>query len=462
MLKDNGGSDEALDEPKERRGIQASSVIFLIVASLSMIADGFDISAMGFVAPELVKQWHVSAGDLVPAFSAGVIGLLVGAPSLGYCGDRFGRKTAVVAVLLMFGGFTFMTSFATNLTEFVALRFLTGIGLGGLIPNITALAAEIAPKRLRGTFIIIVTFGVPIGLGLPGWVAAALVPTYGWPILLIIGGAIPIVIAIAAWIFVHESESFTQQRNARNGALSLDLHNAEAVPAAIKNRSVMPGRASPRGLFTNGLAFITPVIWVALAANQFTNFFTLSWLPTLLQSSGLSTSEAGMTASMYSVGGLIGGFVLTFIIDRLGVVPLIVLFLLGAPLVASIGAPHISPMVLAAILAGAGFCVTGNNFGFNAIIAMVYPTNVRSMGVGWAQAFGRLGSLAAQVVGGILLGQHLSVREVYFAPAAVLIVGAASASLLLLMCFRRFGGFRLEEPVIANTRASVPATPLTT
>ena len=458
MLEDGAVSYESPDRRKERSRIQIPSIIFLIVASLSMIADGFDISAMGFVAPELVKQWHVSAGDLVPAFSAGVIGLLVGAPILGYCGDRFGRKTAVVAVLLMFGGFTFMTSFATNLTEFVVLRFLTGIGLGGLIPNITALAAEIAPKRLRGTFIIIVTFGVPIGLGLPGWVAAAFVPTYGWPILLVVGGVIPIIIAIAAWALVHESESFTQQRIARNAALSLDLHNAGAAPAAITNRSVMTDRVSRRGLFTNGLAFITPVIWVALAANQFTNFFTLSWLPTLLQSSGLSTSEAGMTASMYSVGGLIGGFVLTFIIDRLGVLPLVVLFLLGAPLVASVGAPHISPMVLAAILAGAGFCVTGNNFGFNAIIAMVYPTNVRSMGVGWAQAFGRLGSLAAQVAGGILLGQHLSVREVYFAPAAVLIVGAASAGLLLLMCFRRFGGFRLDEPVVASAGVPVQST----
>ena len=420
-----------------------ASFVFLAIASLSLIADGFDISAMGFVAPELIKHWHVAAADLVPVFSAGIFGLLVGAPVLGYAGDRFGRKKVIVGGLTSFGLFTLMTIFASNLTEFVALRFLTGLGLGGLIPNITALAAEVAPKRLRGTFIIIVTFGVPIGLALPGWVTAAFVPAYGWPVLMVVGGVLPLVIAGCGWILLKESAAFERQRGLRVGHAPSPEPLLHAQPA----QAAAPARVSLRHLFTNGLAFVTPVVWVALAANQFTNFFTLSWLPTLLQTSGLSTSEAGLTASMYSVGGLAGGVVLTFIVDRFGALPLVVLFLLGAPMVALIGTPHLSPLVLAATIAGAGFCVSGNNFGFNAVIAMVYPAGVRSTGIGWAQAFGRLGSLAAQSAGGLLLARHLSMQTTYFAPASALLIGAAAAGLLLLICVRRYGSYRLDEPL---------------
>ncbi|MDB5608076.1 MAG: transporter [Bradyrhizobium sp.] len=438
-----------VDGQKVRRG----SIFFLIVATLAMVSDGFDISAMGLVAPELVKQWHVAPSDLVTTFSAGIVGMLLGAPLLGVIGDRFGRKTAILLALFAYGTFSIVSMFATSLPQLAAFRFFTGLGLGGMTPNVLALAAEVAPKRLRGMFTIIVLFGVPAGFAISGWVAALLVPNYGWPAIFLIGGLLPIAVGLLGLAFLPESLKFLLQRVDRPDAilravrtLRPDLTFDSATKFSAGKAPAIPTTAgSSAGLFAGSLAFITPMLWIAFAANQLTNFFTVSWLPTLLQASGLSTAQAGIYASLFSTGGMVGGVVLTFIIDRFGVLPIVVLFLIGAPLAASMGMAGLTPFAISAIIAGSGFCVTGNNFGLNSAMVLIYPTPVRSMGAGLAQAMGRLGSLAAQFIGGYLLSLHLATQELFLAPASALLIGAASAAVLAILCFKRFKGFRLDE-----------------
>ncbi len=436
--------------------IGTSAFVFLLIATSAMVTDGFDIAAMGFVVPELAKQWHVAPAAFVPALSAGVFGLLCGAPLFGYLGDRYGRRTAILGSLAGVGMFSLATTAANSLNELAVLRFITGVALGGLIPNIIALAAEVAPKRLRGVFIIIVNFGLPAGFAVPGWVAALLVPHYGWTSIMLVGGLLPLLVAGLACVLLPESIAFLIRRGGRDGevrrllrAMRPDLPIDDATPFEAHEGDRTSHRpSSPAQLFSGGLAFLTPIFWVAYAANQFSNFFTLSWLPTLLQSSGLNTSDAGVTASMFSVGGLAGGIALTLVIDRFGALPMVFLFLVGAPLVAAIGLAHLPPLVLGAVIAGAGFCVTGNNFGASAVVGMLYPTAIRSLGAGWAQAFGRLGSLAAQVIGGLLLARGVSMGEAYLAPALALVVGAGASGIFNILCHRRFGGYRLDEPLV--------------
>ena len=414
----------------DREGVARSPVPALVLTTLALLADGYDLGVVGFAVPELVKAWHVSPSDLVPVLSAGVFGLMLGAPLFGYLGDRIGRKTAMLICLLAVGGFSLLNMFATSVGVFVALRFLTGVGLGGVTPVALALAADIAPPRFRGLFVIIVLFGVPAGLILPGWTAALLVPAYGWPALFLVGGMAPLVVAVLSWFVLPELRP------------APDRH---AVPA---------GRpALFRELFAGRFAVVTPMFWLMFAANQFTNFFVLGWLPTLLQSAGLTTARAGVNASIYSVGGIVGGLVLLGIIDRLRAVPVIVLFLLGAPAVAAIGMVDPATVLLAAAVAASGFCVTGNNFGYNAVLGMVYPARMRSLGSGLAQAFGRVGALAAQIAGGMLFARHLSMESMYLAPGAVLLVGAAAATVLALAC-RGGTGTRLDA---ASPPASLPA-----
>ncbi len=401
-----------LDDLVDGQKVGAPAAMFLVIATLVMLSDGFDLSAIGYVGPELVKEWHIAPSQLVSVFSAGIFGLLFGAPLFGFVGDRFGRKKAILIGLCMFGGLTLATMAATSLPQFVVLRFLTGIGLGGVIPNVIALTAEVAPKRLRGMFIVIVNFGVPAGIALPGLVAAGLVPRFGWQVLLFVGGVLPLAVAVLGLIALPESIKYLANRGNRvedvrrlARVLRPDLAIDASTRFAASARGPASAAGSPKRLFAGGLATITPLLWIALAANQMSNFFSLTWLPTLLQSAGASTSQAGVSASLFSIGGLAGGLCLTFIIDRFGVIPLVALFFVGAPLIAAIGMSGLSATEHGMIIAGAGFCVTGINFGMGAVLGTIYPTPVRAMGTGWAQAAGRVGALAAPLVGGALLSE---------------------------------------------------------
>jgi MFS transporter, AAHS family, 4-hydroxybenzoate transporter len=453
-----------VNELIDGQAIQRSSIVFLVVATLAMIGDGFDLAVVGYVVPELVKQWGIAPKAFTVALTAGVIGLFIGGPLLGYVGDRIGRKKAIIIGLCIYGLLTLATAMVSSLNQLVVLRFLTGIGLGGMIPNVLALAAEVAPKRLRGRFAVIVLFGVPAGLALPGLVAAALVPQYGWPVLLLLGGLLPLAIAFVAQFTLPESLKFLMQKGGRDSEvteMARALRPDIAIDAKTRFATNAPaedaaGGASPIQLFKSGLALITPTLWVALATNQFANFFTITWLPTLLQSAGLSTSQAGVTASMFSLGGLAGGVVFTLLIDKLGVLPIVGFFILGIPLIASVGIPNLPPELIGTIIAGAGFCVYGNQFGINAALVMIYPTPVRAIGAGWAQALGRIGSIAAPIIGGTLLGMSISTRELFFAPGAALVLGAIAAAILATLCFRRFAGYRLDE-----TAAAAPDVPST-
>ena len=448
-----------LDDLIDGAKIGAPAIAFLVIATMVLLSDGFDLSAIGYAGPELVKEWHVLPADLVPVFSAGIFGLLVGGPLFGFLGDRYGRRRAVLAGLCLFGSLTLLTAAASSLPQLVALRFLTGIGLGGVIPNIGALAAEIAPRRLRGRFISIVGFGVPLGIACPGWVAASLVPAHGWQVLMLAGGLLPLAVAVLGFFMLPESVRYLAGRGGRTGevqriaqAMRPDLAPAEVARAALKRRPAVAA-GSPGALFAGGLAAVTPLLWVTLAANQMTNFFLITWLPTLLQSAGSSTSQAGMSASLFSVGGLCGGMMMALFVDRLGVLPIVILLGVGTPLIASIGLPGLSPLEHGLVIAAAGFCVTGTNFGMNATLGMIYPTPVRSMGAGWAQAAGRVGAITAPLAGGALLAMHLPLQDLLVAPAFVLGVGALASGLLAVLCIRRFGGCRISEFPVARPPA---------
>ena len=177
-----------LNEVVDGQKLTGTSLAFFVVAMLTLISDGFDLAAMGYIAPELVKEWHIAPARLVPAFSAAIIGMMIGGPLLGMFGDRLGRKRVIVVGLAVIGVATLATMATRGIVDLVVLRFVTGVGLGGVIPNVIALVAEIVPRRLRGRLIVIVTMGIVLGIALPGLTAAVLVPRFGWRVLLFVGG----------------------------------------------------------------------------------------------------------------------------------------------------------------------------------------------------------------------------------------------------------------------------------
>src|SRR5512144_2184595 len=170
----------------DERGLSSFQIKLIIWSFFIVLIDGYDIAAIAFVAPSLIKT--------------SLIGIMFGSALFGWVGDRYGRKAALVWSNLLFGVFTLAAAYATNLDQMSWLRLLAGLGIGGVIPNVVAINAESAPRKLRATLAIIAVGCVPVGGAIPGFVAAALVPQHGWQILFLIGGIVPIVIAIAAQI----------------------------------------------------------------------------------------------------------------------------------------------------------------------------------------------------------------------------------------------------------------------
>ena len=178
---------------------------------LAMFGDGYDITAMAFAAPELVRDWGLHPASLGPAFSASLVGILFGAPLLGYVGDRHGRKPAIIAGCLIYGLCTLAIMWSSSLHQIIVLRFLTGLGIGGLMPNTISLNAELSPRRLRATLTVLMFTGITLGSGAPSLVAAWLVPRYGWEVLFLVGGAVPLLVAVGLYLALPESIKYLAQ-----------------------------------------------------------------------------------------------------------------------------------------------------------------------------------------------------------------------------------------------------------
>ena len=440
--------DRLIDDQK----FSTFNLVLLVWSFLAMVADGFDISSLASAAPQLARAWHVPPQDFGPAFSASLFGVLFGAPLLGYLGDRFGRRMAIIVGSLIYGCATLATVWATNLDQMVALRFVTGIGIGGLMPNTIALNSELSPKRLRATLIVLMFTGITTGSGLPGYIQAWLIPRYGWPVMFWIGGLAPLVIAVGLWFFLPESVKFLSLRPQRRDELLQLLRRMRPDLTLTTADEFVPTAAAPvsRGtgiaqLFSGSLAFITPLLWVCFAMALMANYFLNSWLPLVLVDSGMTAQQSGITTSLYHYGGTLGGILLSLVLGRYGFTTVALLFLLAILGIAAIGLPGHSAVVVGTAVAIAGFSTLGAQFGNNATSGLLYPTAIRARGVGWALGVGRLGGMLGPLIGGVLVGWKLPPQKLFMLAAAPMLLGLLASIGVARLCYKRFGSLQLED-----------------
>lgn len=427
------------------------NINLLIWSFLAMFGDGYDISALAFAAPELVRDWNLESATLGPAFSASLFGILFGAPLLGYFGDRFGRKPAIITGCIIYGLCTLAIIWTSNLQQVIVLRFLTGIGIGGLMPNTIALNSELSPKRFRATLTVLMFTGITLGSGAPSVISAWLIPHYGWEVLFLIGGVVPLLIAFCLVFTLPESVKYLAQFPGKHGNL---------VKIARKMRKDMviaddtEFRIAPvpqdtgigiKAIFSGGLAFITPLLWLCFGTALMANFFLNSWMPLLFESNGVPPDQAAIASGFYHVGGTLGGIMISVLLDRFGIVVIAALFALACPAVAAIGTDNLSFGMLTLMSTLAGVTVLGAQFGNNATAGLLYPTAFRSKGVGWAFAIGRFGSIAGPLIGGVLIGMKLPMRELFLAAAIPMLAGTIAAGFLARLCYVRFGGLQLDD-----------------
>jgi AAHS family 4-hydroxybenzoate transporter-like MFS transporter len=432
MMADREIDILAVIERQKLRGFQLmlGALVFAVMA-----ADGYDAQNIGFAAGALIKAWHIPKAALGPIFGAGLAGLMAGAAIFGPLGDRFGRKRMIIASALFVGVMNLATTQVTTPGELFWFRLLAGLGVGGVLPNAIALISEYSPRRVQATAVWVVMVGYSLGAAGGALVATWLVPAHGWPVMFVVGGVLPIGVALLGMVFLAESVRFLALRPDRRDTTAALLRRIEPGLRIDSSSRLMLNEIRPRGLgvrqlFTDGRAPMTLLLWLAFICNLMTLHFLVSWTPTVLQSTEFSQAQAAIATSMIQFGGITGGLIVSRLLDTRGLAANALLFAFGAPIVALVGIGHRSGDLAMLLTFGAGFCIVGGQTVLNAVSGRIYPTAMRANGVGWANAVGRFGSVAGPVVGGVLISLDLPVEEL-FNFAAIPVVCAAIACFLV-------------------------------
>ncbi|WP_407530232.1 MFS transporter [Methylobacterium oryzisoli] len=416
-----------------RHGVSGFQIRIVILCFLVVAIDGFDTAAIGYIAPALRAQWQVSQSQLAPLFGAGLFGLMIGAFLFGPLADRFGRKATLIVTTAFFGLASLASAWSTSIEMLTVLRFITGLGLGGAMPNAITLTSEYCPEHRRSFLTMAMFCGFTVGSALGGFAAAHLIADYGWPSVLVIGGVLPLALVPVLVLGLPESARFLVLKQAPAEAVARLLKRI--APAEDFSGATFTGIAKPKGspigqLFQPGLVAGTLCLWLTFFMSLLIFYLLSSWLPTIISSAGLTLKEASLVTVMLATGGTVGGLVLGALMDRAN--PHVVLglsYLAAAGFVALIGSSTGSVALLVAAVFGAGFCVAGSQIGINALSASYYPTANRATGVAWANAVGRVGSVVGSMIGASLIGLGFGLPATFGIVAVPALIAAASITL---------------------------------
>ncbi|WP_339462489.1 3-(3-hydroxy-phenyl)propionate transporter MhpT [Pseudomonas sp. EA_105y_Pfl2_R69] len=383
----------------------ASPALTIALCFIVALIEGFDLQAAGIAAPHIALEFGLSAAQLGWFFSAGLIGLLPGALFGGWLADRLGRKEVLIAAVLLFGIFSLLTAHAGSYSTLLLARLATGLGLGAALPILIALSSEVASAGLKSTVVSLTYCGVPLG-----GAAAALMGVLGvgedWRLIFYMGGLAPILVA---------------------GLLARFLRGAPLV-----RRDSASGRDSALGgLFVEGRATATLLIWVSSFFTLAVLYMLLNWLPSLLVALGYDQVQAGYVQILFNLGGAAGSILTGRLMDRASPVLVVLSTYLG--LLVALAALALLQRFELLLLAGAaaGFCAIGGQLVLYALAPMLYPADIRATGVGATVAVGRLGSMAGPLVAGQILALGMGGSAVLFAAAPGLLLSAGMALTLM-------------------------------
>ena len=420
----------------DNQPLSGFQVVTIVLCSLVLLLDGFDTQAMGFLVPPIAEELGIPLSAFGPVLSAGLVGLMIGAMSAGPIADRWGRRWAIIVSALVFGFFSLLTAGADSIRELITLRFLTGLGLGGAMPNVVALASEYAPKRLQPILVTAIFAGMGGGAVLASLVGGALIPIWGWRSVFYVGGVLPIALALILIKTLPESVRFLTARGADPKQVDTIIRRIAPdlgdVRVTTTSRPVSHGPQNREGLpvaqlFKEGRTAGTLLLWIPFFMNLLILYFILSWLPSLLRQAGMPVS-AGITAVMvFSIGGILGALVQGPLMKAFGVFPTMVaefLISLGLVVLASMIFANFPLMMVTTFTLG--ISVQGAQAGLNVLSAMYYPTVIRSTGVGWALGIGRIGSIVGPILGGIMLSMEWTPQQIFMAGAVPAICAACA------------------------------------
>jgi AAHS family 4-hydroxybenzoate transporter-like MFS transporter len=398
-----------------------------------VLLDGFDTAAIGFIAPSLVKEWGVSKAALAPVLSAALFGLAAGALSAGPLADRLGRKRVLVGSVLVFGVACLASSFAADLTQLTVLRFLTGVGLGAAMPNAVTLMSEYCPDQRRATLTNAMFCGFPLGAAFGGFLAAWIIPTFGWRSVLLLGGVAPLLLVLLLVWQLPESVRYMVARAQPVDRIRKVLARIAGSAVEGVQRFVLVEKA-PATNAKSGIGVVlspayrvgTVMLWLAYFMGLVIFYALVNWMPILFKDAGIDPKTATLIAALFPLGG-VGAIFFGWLMDRFNANRIIAVgYALTAVAIWSIGQAAGQVGVLVLLVFGAGAIMNTSQSSMPALAAAFYPTSGRATGVAWMLGIGRFGGIAGSFLVAELAARHMVFADIFTVVAIPSVIAAVA------------------------------------
>ncbi|QCO19782.1 MFS transporter (plasmid) [Azospirillum brasilense] len=403
-----------------------------------VLLDGFDTAAIGYIAPSLTTEWGIARPALAPVLSAALFGLAFGALSAGPLADRFGRKAILIGSVLVIGAACLTSAFSANLDQLVMLRFVTGLGLGAAMPNAVTLMSEYCPEGRRAMVTNAMFCGFPLGAAFGGFLAAWMIPLWGWRSVLVLGGIAPLVLAAVLLVLLPESVRYMVAHN----------HPVERIRAVLRRISETAAGAAgfvmtektPATKTRNGIAVVlsrgylvgSVMLWVAYFMGLVIFYALINWMPILFKDAGLAPRDAALIAALFPLGG-VGAVLSGWLMDRFNANRIIAFgFVLTYGAVYAIGQVAGNLGLLVVTVFAAGTIMNTAQTSLPALAASFYPTHGRATGVAWMLGLGRFGGIGGSFLVAELARQQLDFTSIF---AIVAVPGLVAALALLVKQF---------------------------
>ena len=408
----------------------------VVLCFLIVFLDGLDTAAMGFIAPALSVDWGIDRASLGPVMSAALIGMVFGALGSGPLADRYGRKVVLVVAVFLFGLFSLLSAYSSNLDQLLILRLLTGLGLGAAMPNATTLLSEYTPERLKSLLVTSMFCGFNLGMACGGFVSAKLIPAMGWHSLLMLGGILPLILTVVLLIWLPESARFLVVRN--RGAERIRKVLAPIAPLqvnaardfSVPEQKTVGSRNVFKVVFSGAYSAGTLLLWLTYFMGLVIVYLLTSWLPTLMRDSGASMEQSAFIGALFQFGGVLSAVGVGWAMDKYNPHKVIgCAYFLAGIFAWLVGQSLGNVAVLATLVLLAGMCINGAQSAMPSLAARFYPTQGRATGVSWMLGIGRFGAILGAWAGATLLGLGWNFEQVLTA----LVVPAALAAIAVLI-----------------------------
>ncbi|GMG95116.1 MFS transporter [Cupriavidus metallidurans] len=392
----------------------------LVTCFLLIAIDAYDGLAIGFVVPVLVREWGVNKAAFGPVLSVGVLGLALGALLAGPLYHRTSPKTVIIGSMLLFGVCSLGTMTANSLVSLGVWRFFTGIGVGAAVPGAATLMYEYAPRRMSAFLVNAIAVGALIGASACGLTAAAMVPTHGWTSVFLIGGVLPIVLAVFMLAAMPQPLHFMVQKGYPGHRIAAVLRRI-APNAAIDDdtRFVLPeaqdaGKQGVAVVLSKQFRTGSVLLWAAYFFGTFAYYLLVGWLPTLVQDMGASLRNSQLITVLLTVGGIVGTFLFGWLMDRFDKYTVVALaYALGGIGIWLVGQQRGDLAWVAVCVFAGGIGLSGALMSMGSLAAAFYPASGRSTGISWMHGIGRFGGIVGPMVGAYMLRDGFSLPAVF-------------------------------------------------